>query len=230
MRNVTAHEPLAAIGGARRPTAPAIALPARGLRARPQLIATERLVLEPWHPRHRAAWRQLCREPAVMRYVGSGEAWGTERADEAFDAMAAHWHEHGFGSRSALHWATGTWLGCVSLGCTGADQAGSAGDTVEIGWWLVRSAWGHGYATEAAAAVVEDAFGRLAVDRLVARLQPADRSSAGVARRIGMHPDGAAIGSHGELLQVYALGAVDRVAAAAADDRAPFRCRASRRG
>jgi RimJ/RimL family protein N-acetyltransferase len=230
MRNVTAFEPLAAVGGARRPAAPPAGLPGRGLGARPQPIATERLVLEPWHPRHRAAWRQLCREPAVMRYIGPGETWGTARADEVFDAMVAHWQEQGFGSRSALHWATGTWLGCVSLHRLDTEAAGTPGGEVEIGWWLVRPAWGHGYASEGAAAVVQDAFGRLDVDRLVARLQPADRASAGVARRIGMHPDGAAIGSHGELLQVYALRADDRAAVGEIAGGAPVRCRASRPG
>jgi RimJ/RimL family protein N-acetyltransferase len=211
MPTITSHQPLGASGAARRPAAVAVE-PVGRRPARPQPIVTDRLVLEPWHPRHREAWRHMCREPAVMRYLGAGDPWSTARADETFDAMIAHWQEHGFGSRSALHWATGTWLGCITLCCLEADAAGVAGDTAEIGWWLVRPAWGHGYATEAAAAVVKEAFDRLAIGCLVARLQPAAHASARVALRIGMHPDGAAVGSDGELLQVYALRAADRSA------------------
>jgi RimJ/RimL family protein N-acetyltransferase len=213
MLEPTPQPPLAATGGIRGPGRPigeprsdAVRPPRRGP------LVTRRLILEPWHPRHRAAWRQLCREPAVMRFIGAGETWSTARADDVFDAMVAHWQEHGFGWRSALHWATGTWLGCVSLNRLDAGAAGTHGDEAEIGWWLVRPAWGHGYASEGAAAVVDEAFGRLALDRLVARLQPADCASARVARRIGMRPDGATIGSHGELLQVYALAAGTRAA------------------
>lgn len=212
MRIVMPHQPLAATGGARGPDAAAAEVFGRPAAARPRPLVTERLVLEPWHPRHRAAWRQLCGEPAVMRFIGPGEPWSAAKADEVFDAMVAHWQENGFGWRSALHWATGTWLGCVSLNRLDAATAGTGADEVEIGWLLVRAAWGHGYAREGAAAVVDEAFGRLAVDRVVARLRPADRASARVARRIGMRPDGAAIGSHGELLQVYALAAGAREA------------------
>jgi RimJ/RimL family protein N-acetyltransferase len=210
MRNLTPHQPLAATGGVRGPGVAAAEIGDRGLIARPRPLATDRLILEPWHPRHRAAWRQLCREPAVMRYVGSGETWETAKADEIFDAMVAHWQEHGFGWRSALHWATGTWLGCVGLNRVGHGLAGIDPDEVVIGWWLVRPAWGHGYASEGAAGVVEEAFGRLALDRLIAPVQPADRASARVARRIGMRPDGDTTGSHGEMVQVYALAADTR--------------------
>jgi RimJ/RimL family protein N-acetyltransferase len=142
-----------------------------------------------------------------MRHVGTGETWSATTADRVFDAMLVHWQEHGFGSRSILHWATRTWLGCVTLSCLDADGTGSDDGEVEIGWWLVRPAWGHGYASEGAAAVVDEAFTRLAVDRLVARVQPADRASARVAGRVGMRSDGDAIGSHGERLHVYALDA-----------------------
>ena len=37
------------------------------------------------------------------------------------------------------------------------------GQYYDIGWRLIRSAWGHGYATEAASAALADAFERLSV-------------------------------------------------------------------
>ncbi len=232
MRNLTPDQPLAAADSARGPRAAAAEAGGRESITRPRPLVTDRLVLEPWHPRHRAAWRQLCREPAVMRYVGSGETWDSAEADDLLDAMVAHWQEHGFGWRSALHWATGTWLGCVGLNRVGPGLAGVDPDEVEIGWWLVRPAWGHGYASEGAAAVVEEAFGRLALDRVVAPVQPADLASARVARRLGMRHEGDTTGSHGEMVQLYALSAGTRpgagvpgaaLAEAAARARTPVR-------
>ncbi len=45
---------------------------------------------------------------------------------------------------------------------------------IEIGWWLIPSAWGCGFATEGAVAVRDEAFADLGLDRIVARDQPAN--------------------------------------------------------
>jgi RimJ/RimL family protein N-acetyltransferase len=60
---------------------------------------------------------------------------------------------------------------------------------VEIGYRLVRSAWGRGYATEAARAVRDFAFGDLGMQRLIAIIDPSNIASIRVAEKIGMHHD-----------------------------------------
>jgi RimJ/RimL family protein N-acetyltransferase len=57
---------------------------------------------------------------------------------------------------------------------------------VEIGYRLGRSAWGHGYATEAALAVRDFAFHELHVHRLVAMIDPGNLASIQVAKKLGM--------------------------------------------
>ena len=42
--------------------------------------------------------------------------------------------------------------GARIIGCIGLSQQG---DEVELGYWIARSHWGHGYATEAARAVLQ---------------------------------------------------------------------------
>jgi RimJ/RimL family protein N-acetyltransferase len=58
---------------------------------------------------------------------------------------------------------------------------------VEIGYRLERSAWGRGYATEAARAVRDFAFGDLGMQRLIAIIDPSNIASIRVAEKIGMH-------------------------------------------
>jgi hypothetical protein len=58
---------------------------------------------------------------------------------------------------------------------------------VEIGYRLARSAWGQGYASEAAGAVRGYAFGTLGIERLVAMIDPSNVASIRVAEKIGMH-------------------------------------------
>jgi RimJ/RimL family protein N-acetyltransferase len=60
------------------------------------------------------------------------------------------------------------------------------GPHVEIGWRLMRSAWGQGYATEAARAVRDYAFNTLGLQRLIAMIDPSNLASIRVAKKIGM--------------------------------------------
>ncbi|MEU8568208.1 GNAT family N-acetyltransferase [Streptomyces pathocidini] len=58
-------------------------------------------------------------------------------------------------------------------------------EDLEIGWQLRPGAWGHGYATEAGAALTRWAF-RQGVDELFAVARPNNHKAAATARRIGM--------------------------------------------
>jgi len=56
----------------------------------------------------------------------------------------------------------------------------------EIGYRLIRSAWGSGYATEAAIAVRDHAFAVLNLTRLIALIEPFNKRSIRVAEKMGM--------------------------------------------
>ncbi len=77
------------------------------------------------------------------------------------------------------------------IGFTGLDRVkgGLPVHGVEIGWRLARSAWGHGYATEAARACLEYGFGTLGLDEIVAIAAAGNTRSQAVMRRLGMTHD-----------------------------------------
>jgi len=58
----------------------------------------------------------------------------------------------------------------------------------ELGWALTRTHWGHGYATEAAAAIRDWAYERPKIDRLVSLISPDNVRSQRVAERLGAMP------------------------------------------
>ncbi len=60
---------------------------------------------------------------------------------------------------------------------------------VEAGWRLARSAWGHGYATEAALAVLRYGFDKVGLTEILAVTTKANLRSQAVMRRIGMTTD-----------------------------------------
>lgn len=60
----------------------------------------------------------------------------------------------------------------------------------ELGWFLLPEARGHGFATEAAAAIRDFAFDSLQMPALVSYTDPGNAASIAVARRLGAMPEG----------------------------------------
>ncbi len=83
--------------------------------------------------------------------------------------------------RSARPGALAGFTGLAILG-----HAAPTTDAVEVGWRLRREAWGHGYATEAATAALDLAFGTLAMDEVVSITTRDNLRSQAVMRRLGM--------------------------------------------
>jgi RimJ/RimL family protein N-acetyltransferase len=61
-----------------------------------------------------------------------------------------------------------------------------SGVDVEIGWRIVRSAWGRGIATEAARALVAHAFETVRLPRVIADIAAENHASLHVAQKLGM--------------------------------------------
>jgi RimJ/RimL family protein N-acetyltransferase len=64
------------------------------------------------------------------------------------------------------------------------------GPDVELGFHLRRSAWGQGYATEAARSCLAAAFAGLGLDQVIAIVAPGNAASARVLEKIGMQRAG----------------------------------------
>jgi RimJ/RimL family protein N-acetyltransferase len=77
------------------------------------------------------------------------------------------------------------------VGFAGLDQVddGLPVSGVEAGWRLARSAWGHGYATEAAHAVLRYGFETVGLPEILAITTATNVRSQAVMRRLGMTTD-----------------------------------------
>jgi [ribosomal protein S5]-alanine N-acetyltransferase len=75
---------------------------------------------------------------------------------------------------------------------------------VELGWIVRRSQWGRGFATEAAVAWRDFAFGSLGLQRIVSMVTTGNLASRRVAEKIGMTVERTATWSGGPML-MYAL-------------------------
>ncbi|MFT3865446.1 MAG: GNAT family N-acetyltransferase [Solirubrobacterales bacterium] len=170
------------------------------------VIETERLRLERWDDRHTELLVRLASMPAVMRFIGTGDPWPQLLAEDVARAERRHWEQHGFGWRATIDKQSGRGIGLVSLNYAGEGTAGLDPGEREIGWWLEPDAWGRGLGTEGAAALRDEAFDVLQMPSIIARIQPRNDGSLGVARKLGMEFDFKTTGRSGERLVVYRMG------------------------
>jgi len=168
-------------------------------------LTTARLALMPWRDDFGDDFARLASDERVMRYVGNGRPWSREQARQRHQACLRHWEDHQFGWRAILDRHSSRFVGLAALSYLGALVPGIEESAIEIGWWLDPGAWGRGIATEAAAAIRDEAFGSLHATRIVARIQPRNQASAHVAARLGMRLHGDTAGRAGEPVRVYLL-------------------------
>ncbi|MGH2818870.1 MAG: GNAT family N-acetyltransferase [Actinomycetota bacterium] len=168
-------------------------------------LQTPRLVLEPWDETRLEEWVALASDPAMTRWIGSGDAWSRARSERQFRLMLDHWRDHGFGWRSALDRESRAWLGFVGLNHVTPNDVELGADDVEIGWWLKSVVWGRGLASEGALALRDEAFESVKLDRIVSRHHASNPASGRVMEKIGMRFERDATGGQGEPVRIYVL-------------------------
>lgn len=124
-------------------------------------------------------------DAGVVRYLPFGPLVGAELADyvdrilcEAEEPVRTSYH-------LLIEHPTDEVIGAVSLTVDSELHR-----RAELGFVLHRHAWGHGYASEAAAALTEFGFDHLGLHRVWAICAVENRASARVLERIGMVREG----------------------------------------
>jgi RimJ/RimL family protein N-acetyltransferase len=145
-------------------------------------IDTNRLQLRGWRPEDLSAFAAMNADPRVMEFLPKP----LDRAES--DARAARISDH-FARRGFGLWAVevreiADFIGFVGLSVPEFEAHFTP--CVEVAWRLAHQHWGHGYATEAARAVLEFGFQCLALEEIVSSTVPANWRSRAVIERIGM--------------------------------------------
>lgn len=156
------------------------------------MIETSRLLIRPWREADIVPFHAMSQDAEVMRFLGPLVSAADTR--QVFVRMTERQAEHGF-----CFWALERKADAAFIGFCGLlpGKPPIEGE-IEIGWRLARTAWGQGYAREAAEACLAWAFANLDVDSIAAITVPANIRSWGLMERIGMtcvvggdfdHPD-----------------------------------------
>ncbi|MEV4820872.1 GNAT family N-acetyltransferase [Micromonospora sp. NPDC049274] len=178
------------------------------------VLTTERLILRDWtdDPADLARIYDIYRRPEITRWLGAAPGLPLTDPAQAVDRLRL-WRER----HAADHGRYGTWAievretGLVAgtallKPLPGRDEAVRTED-IETGWHLHPDSWGHGYATEAARALLAREFAT-GTREIYAVVSPGNEPSMAVARRLGMTHVGRRTDWYGgELLETFVLTA-----------------------
>ena len=148
------------------------------------MIETARVRLRPWREPDRAPLAAMHADEEVMADYG-GPLTRAD-SDAKLDRYSAAFAKHGF-SRLVLETSSGRFLGYVGVMPIWPTHPVAPG--VEIGWRLVRSAWGYGYASEGAKAALRDGFVRHGWNEVLSYTAPDNARSHAVMARLGLVRD-----------------------------------------
>lgn len=148
----------------------------------PELIATERLLLRRPKPSDAAAVFEYGRDPDVARYMDWPALTQIEEEAAATQRALARWD-----TSEEYSWRIVVPPRDTPIGTIGCRVDGHAAD---LGFVLARRAWGNGYGTEAARAVLEWASSLPTVHRVWATCDVENAASARVLDKIGMSREG----------------------------------------
>ncbi|MFD0148186.1 GNAT family N-acetyltransferase [Streptomyces sp. NPDC055721] len=148
-------------------------------------LHTARLRLRPFTAADADRLFALHSSTHVMRYWDSAP-WNDRARSDRFIAMCGRIADEGTGARVAIDRASdGAFVGWCGL--TGWDPDFRS---ASLGYCLDDAMWGHGYATEAAHAVLEWAFDTLDLNRVQAETDTRNVASARVLEKIGFVREG----------------------------------------
>ena len=150
-------------------------------------LETERLVIRPYRESDAVPLHDVFGSPEVMKWTPSAPSKDfAETAERLGRTMAFTARQPpGLGLWALELHETGEFLGQVGL-----FPVEGKGPEVEVAYELAPRAWGRGYATEAARALVEYGFGEIGLARIVALIVPDNVRSRRVAEKCAMTLEG----------------------------------------
>ncbi len=162
-------------------------------------IETERLLLRRLTGGDADSLADLDADPEVMRYLNGGvptpRAVIEQRVLPCF--LRSYAQREGYGVWAAIEKSTGDFLGWFSFQPSDGDAVGD----ITLGYRLRRSAWGKGYATEGARALIRKGYTELDAQRVSATTYQDNLGSRRVMEKAGMR-----------LARAYRLTAADLAA------------------
>jgi RimJ/RimL family protein N-acetyltransferase len=144
-------------------------------------VETPRLQLREWREEDIAPFVEMGQSADVMRHFPALMPEAETRT--LVTALRNDIATNGHGAFAVARKDNGAFIGLC--GCKAVMWPHSFPTNMEIGWRFAPSAWGHGFATEAARAALNHCFALTKIDLIVSFTVPANKPSWSVMERPG---------------------------------------------
>ena len=144
------------------------------------VVETERLILRPWLASDAERLFVLASNPAVGPVAGWPPHADAAESAEVIATVFAAPETYAVVARE-----TGELIGCVGFNAGEAANMPLGAGELELGYWIGKPFWGHGYATEAARALVERGFSTLGLRGIHAAYFDGNDRSRSVLDKLG---------------------------------------------
>jgi [ribosomal protein S5]-alanine N-acetyltransferase len=144
------------------------------------VIKTQRLSLQPLTLDDAQTLYEINQEKDVLKYFPVTVPPPIEKVQRFVASQSKHWDQYGYGN-----WGILPDGGIKIIGWAGLQFLPETGET-EVGFLLSRSAWGRGYATEAAQASLRFGFTRFTLEQIIALVHHDNLASRRVIQKCDM--------------------------------------------
>jgi len=143
-------------------------------------LTTARLILRPTAREDFDGWAELMADEENSGFIGGPQerpaAW------RGMMSMAGAWALEGYAMFSVLDKETGEWLGRIG------PWVPEGWPGTEVGWALLKKAWGKGYAVEAAEATIDWTQPAVTIERRIRAFDPFPGASTALGAPCGVAP------------------------------------------
>lgn len=149
------------------------------------VLSTARLHLRPFAASDLNAVQEIYHDPVMTQYLYNGAPWDCARIRLEMTRFLKPHDRPDYAPLAVIERSTGKLIG--DAGLMAWSIAGKP--EVELSYTIRQDRWGQGYATEAAGAVRDWAYGTLGLTRLVALIRPENAPSIRIALKLGFLRD-----------------------------------------
>ena len=144
-------------------------------------IKTRRLMLKRQSLHDFDGFFAMSKDHQVMKYIGDGSIfhWTRDVAFKKFKEQVSNLKAGTVGEMSVYRQSDASYLGWCSI-----SHSRFLND-IELGYRFCCDAWGHGYATEAAGAMLSATYQAAGVDQILACAHPENAASIRVLEKLG---------------------------------------------
>lgn len=136
--------------------------------------------MRPFSPGDLADLHALYSDPEVMKYIPGGNPRTLDETRDSLEKMMCNFERNDYGMFAVFERKEKRFISRCGL------QPLENSGLIELSYTFVPSAWGKGYATEAAMEVLRAAFCDWGLEKVVAIAQEENRASTRVMEKIGM--------------------------------------------